>query len=187
MGLFDNKHGMFLPADRKGFILTNKKTDEFKLKGMLLPLDNKNLLSYELQENGSTVTKGGVGVGRAVVGGVLFGGAGAVLGGLSKKKVAKEVINKMEIRVSVKDSLKSNYYVSIFEKKKVDKGSKEYEKYVRFAQDALSALDEMANQEELLSPTQSDAAMQLRKFKALLDDGIITQEEFNKKKTELLG
>jgi hypothetical protein len=44
------------------------------------------------------------------------------------------------------------------------------------------------------SPTPSpaaapavDAATELRKFKALLDDGIITQEDFDKKKTALLG
>lgn len=37
------------------------------------------------------------------------------------------------------------------------------------------------------SAASSSAADELRKFKSLLDDGIITQEEFDKKKTELLS
>jgi hypothetical protein len=186
MGLFDK--GMFVNGDFKGFIQVNKKTKQFKLKGILLPLEYQNLLSYELQENGSTVTKGGIGVGRAVVGGVLFGGAGAVLGGLSKKKTSKEIINKMEIRVSMKESIKNTYYVKIFDKKKVEKGSKEYDKYVKYAENVLSVLDDIASQaQEFPTSPTPDVATQLREFKALLDDGIITQEEFDRKKMELLG
>lgn len=39
---------------------------------------------------------------------------------------------------------------------------------------------------DIVPPQQSPAA-QLREYKELLDDGIITENEFNKKKTELLG
>ena len=35
--------------------------------------------------------------------------------------------------------------------------------------------------------TDSDQADDIRKYKKLLDDGIITQEEFEAKKKELLG
>ena len=37
------------------------------------------------------------------------------------------------------------------------------------------------------STPANDPTIELRKYKALLDDGIITQEEFNKKKKEILG
>jgi len=37
------------------------------------------------------------------------------------------------------------------------------------------------------APQTSSAADEIRKFKSLLDDGIITQEEFNAKKKQLLG
>ena len=37
------------------------------------------------------------------------------------------------------------------------------------------------------STPATDPTIELRKYKALLDDGIITQEEFNKKKKEILG
>jgi hypothetical protein len=39
----------------------------------------------------------------------------------------------------------------------------------------------------LANPPAQDVTAELRKFKALLDDGIITQEDFDKKKTMLLG
>jgi len=37
------------------------------------------------------------------------------------------------------------------------------------------------------APAQQDNAAEIRKYKALLDDGIITQEDFDKKKAQLLG
>ena len=37
------------------------------------------------------------------------------------------------------------------------------------------------------SAPQKDTAEEIRKFKALLDDGIISEEEFNEKKKQLLG
>jgi hypothetical protein len=94
----------------------------------------------------------------------------------------------MEIRVSMKESIKNTYYVKIFDKKKVEKGSKEYDKYVKYAQNVLSVLDDIASQaQEFPTSPTPDVATQLREFKALLDDGIITQEEFDRKKMELLG
>jgi hypothetical protein len=37
------------------------------------------------------------------------------------------------------------------------------------------------------APAQQDAAAELRKLKGLLDDGVITQEDFDAKKKQLLG
>jgi len=42
-------------------------------------------------------------------------------------------------------------------------------------------------QQENLGSATVDAADEIRKFKGLLDDGIITQEEFDAKKKQLLG
>lgn len=47
----------------------------------------QNLLDYELIEDGETITKGGLG--RAVAGGVLFGGVGAIVGGVTGLKRLK--------------------------------------------------------------------------------------------------
>ena len=42
-------------------------------------------------------------------------------------------------------------------------------------------------QQENLGSATVDAADEIRKFKGLLDDGIIAQEEFDAKKKQLLG
>lgn len=52
----------------------------------------------------------------------------------------------------------------------------------------IKELIEHANNNESTQQVQKiDAAEEIRKFKALLDDGILTQEEFETKKKELLG
>lgn len=54
--------------------------------------------------------------------------------------------------------------------------------------DALKEKDNNSfEQEKIEKPATSDPAEELRKYKQLLDDGIITQEDFDKKKAMLLG
>ena len=61
--------------------------------------------------------------------------------------------------------------------------------FVKKDQDKIIALknyiESKMNQEE--STNQLSAADEIAKFKKLLDDGVLTQEEFDKKKAELLG
>ncbi len=61
--------------------------------------------------------------------------------------------------------------------------------FVKKDQDKIIALknyiESKMNQEE--STNQLSAADEIAKFKKLLDDGVLTQEEFDKKKSELLG
>ena len=56
-----------------------------------------DIVDYELVVDGETYTKGGVSIGRALVGGAVFGGVGAVIGGTTGKKSQKEMIKKMYI------------------------------------------------------------------------------------------
>lgn len=48
------------------------------------------IVSFELLENGNSVTKGGLG--RAVAGGLLFGGVGAIVGGVTGEKKQKRFV-----------------------------------------------------------------------------------------------
>lgn len=45
----------------------------------------------------------------------------------------------------------------------------------------------MADKQEKTEAESAGAADEIRKFKALMDDGIITPEEFEAKKKQLLG
>lgn len=47
------------------------------------------------------------------------------------------------------------------------------------------AIEQNTNQSQ--ASTASDPVVEIKKYKELLDQGILTQEEFDKKKKELLG
>ncbi|HAA4891991.1 TPA_asm: SHOCT domain-containing protein [Listeria monocytogenes] len=152
------------------------------------------LFSYELLEDGKEVVTGGVGIGRALVGGALFGGVGAIVGGFSKKKKTTETCSKIEIRYTLKSGSQPNEYIKLLNKK-VEKSSGAYERAMKQARDILSTFDLIANDNEkdpakieIVSNSyqSTDIADQIKKFKELLDMGAITQEEFDKKKQELL-
>ena len=59
------------------------------------------------------------------------------------------------------------------------------------ADNALNAFSRMIKKttapSSAIIPKSDSTADEIRKFKELLDDGIITQEEFNVKKKQLLG
>lgn len=148
-----------------------------------------DIVDFELLENGESVAKGGLG--RAVVGGVLFGGAGAVVGGVTANRKNKAVCNSMRIKIVLNDINSPNAYIDLI-KTATKKDSSKYKQRTEAAQECLSVLQLMCNiqnnvDEENLQDKENSDVDNLRKFKALLDDGIITQEDFDAKKKHILG
>ncbi|MDU1053378.1 zinc-ribbon domain-containing protein [Clostridium baratii] len=94
------KIGKFFEVDERrrewlvpdGVLGTKKKPKIYKFE---------DISSFELIEDNDTITKGGLG--RAVVGGALLGGAGAIVGGITGKRKGKKVINKLFIKITVND------------------------------------------------------------------------------------
>ncbi len=153
-----------------------------------------NLLDFELLEDEQTITKGGLG--RAVAGGLLFGGVGAIVGGVTGGKKSKGICNSMKLRVTLKGAHfgDTKYIPIITSQTKVN--SFIYKAAQDSAQKCISALsiilDEVnshAEQPQVQVQVNEgvSAADELLKFKNLLDQGIITQEEFDAKKKQLLG
>ena len=58
-----------------------------------------DLVSYELLEDDSIVTSGGVG--QALIGGALFGGVGAIAGGITGKRIQKKRVESLYIKVTL--------------------------------------------------------------------------------------
>ena len=161
----------------------NKK--QFKVCGSIF--DYSNLLDYELLEDGKSVTKGGIG--RAVAGGLLFGGVGAVVGGITGKKT-KNMCDSMKIRITIKNSFTDTAFIPlIMLETKTD--SLAYRTAQSTAQSCISALeiilDEINTKSGNAVTAQGSPADEIMKFKQLLDSGAITQEEFEAKKKQLLG
>lgn len=64
--------------------------------------DFKQIIACDLSINDNVITEGS-GIGRAIVGGALFGGAGAVVGAVTGSKKTKKEINKLELVIVVDD------------------------------------------------------------------------------------
>lgn len=153
--------------------------------------DLTDLVSYELLQDGDALTSGGLGIGRALVGGALVGGTGALLGGLTKKKQTSKVTHNLQIRLANSATKEPTTFITFIDKKTKNK-SKKYKLAIKSARETLDVLDIMTNEAEKINhiePVEENSTNNLdeiRQLKELLDDGIITQEEFDRKKEMLL-
>ena len=130
------------------------------------------------------------GVGRAIVGGALAGGIGAVAGAAT----AKKQINSYDFiiyRKSIETPSNRIYLI----KTPTQTYSKFYTQAIQFAYDVNACIKAIIEQNkdnsvDQLSSTakqeKTDIAQELRKFKELMDEGIITRDEFEQKKKKLL-
>lgn len=174
---FDDNTNTFQTTDISGF----------KTSYRLFQYDQ--IVDFELLEDGESVTKGGLG--RAVVGGMLFGGAGAVVGAVTGGKKTKGICTSMRIKITLRNADVQTVYLD-FIKADTKRDSGAYQKAREQSQDALSALqlavDKMRTESAGAAQDQSPSAMdELLKLKQLLDMGAITQEEYDAKKKQLLA
>lgn len=147
-----------------------------------------DIVDYELLEDGESIIKKS-GIGRAVTGGVLFGGVGAIVGGVTGKQKTKSICKSLKIKITVSDINNPTVYIN-FIPSETKKDSWIYKNAYNSAQECLSVLQLICNNSE--NEVQNNAspisnADEILKYKNLLDNGIITQEEFEAKKKQLLG
>lgn len=144
--------------------------------------------SFELLEDGETVSKGGLG--RAVAGGILFGGVGAVVGGVTGAKKTNSICSKLQIKITVKDINNPIVYINLISSD-TKKDSFVYKTLYNSAQEIMSILQLMTDENKDTQPQEVastvSTADELKKYKDLLDSGAITEEEYNKVKSKLLG
>lgn len=148
-----------------------------------------DIISYELLEDGDTQTKGGLG--SAMAGGLAFGPLGALVGASAGRKTTSRICDSMRIRITLRNAAAPVEYVNLLQMR-VSRKSAAYKKAYEQAQEILGVLD-VLTAEKREKPENAEAesagstADEIRKFKALMDDGIITPEEFEAKKKQLLG
>lgn len=105
----------------------------------------KDLLTFELLEDNSQVASGGLG--RALAGGFLFGGVGAIAGGVTSNRKTKKVVESMIIKINVNDIDNPLIMIPLITKSTKTK-SKEYEQAFNMAQRLLTTLNTIANNKE---------------------------------------
>lgn len=169
--------------DNQTFVVTTLKG--FKKNQELFTYNQ--ILDFELLEDGDSITKGGLG--SAVAGGVLFGGVGAIVGGVTGGKKTKALCNSLKIKITFRDCYRQNIYIDLITAQ-TKTSSIIYKSAYKTAQDALSALQiacDKTSRNSTIEEKPISEADEILKFKKLLDDGIISQEEFETKKKQLLG
>lgn len=147
-------------------------------------------MDYELLEDGMSITKGGLG--NAVVGGVLFGSVGAMVGGMTGARKTSSKCTNLMIKITVNNVSEPVEYIKLISSP-IDKRSAAYKKAFFNAQQILSMLQVICSQcagdveESKVETSEPSVIDEIRKYKELWDEGIITDEEFRAKKAQLLN
>lgn len=140
--------------------------------------------------------KYGVGhiVGTAAVGGILFGGVGAVIGSVIGSN-PKRKITHIEVEITYETGgICELFHAKIYKGKPIKAGGFDYNSYLDIAKSLMGQLDLLIKKtstatdgQERMSVQMVSNADEIKKYKELFDEGIITQEEFMIRKKELLG
>jgi len=172
--------------------------------------DCQDILSAEIIENGETITRTETKtegrLGRAIVGGVLFGGAGAVVGGLTGKSNSNSIsvnyITQIDLKIIVKDT-NNPVHIIRFLQTATGKQSYLYKNAIEKAMKChaiINVLISQANEKDNAStieikeiakepPPKNNimVSTEIYKLLELMNQGIITEKEFEAQKKKLLA
>lgn len=151
----------------------------------------EGIISYELIENGSVERSGSIG--GAIIGGAIGGSTGAIIGydqGRKPKSICTEY--RIIIRVRGKAPINIGY---IGNGMSVPYNTIQFAEYRNDANKTIEGIEVILeearkvkeNVQKAANVNGTSAADEIMKFKNLLDMGVITQEEFDAKKNQLLG
>lgn len=155
----------------------------------------RDILASEVVEDGHTTTKTSRGsqIGGALLGGIVFGGAGAVIGGLSGRRSTTEKVLTVELRVvvnDIKDPVHAIHLLAI----DCEKSTALYRmarQNADYWHSLITVLIKQADREDEALQNKSSGQMsvadELLKLSSLLEKGFITSEEFQTQKARLLS
>jgi len=184
-----------------GLIAIDEKTEQIAVKeavGEIRKYKYSDILSCEVLVDGVTTFKKSNTIGRAIVGGVLAGGAGAIIGGLSGKEKKDAEIKNLDFKIVFKDTQKPNFKIKFFDAWEETARTKKSIKIDDFAygpiyQNALKNLENWKNILEIIidvsknqSNNENSVSDELLKLNELKEKGILTEKEFTEQKKKIL-
>jgi len=199
MTLSDTKFGLAVDTESRRIRLFTDDGQSVKYRTFLA----KDILSCEILEDGdSTIAVNrGSQVAGAAVGGLLLGGAGLIVGGLSGKKKTSKIVSKVDFRVTVNDIKQPIHTVNLLS---TDGKSQSplYKGVLETCHKWSATIDVLIHasrqdEKEALNKVSSDmnggkrgvisVADEIKKLAALRDDGVLTNEEFQAEKARMLS
>ena len=150
-----------------------------------------DLIDFELLEDNESLVKGGFG--KALIGGAIGGTKGAIIGSAGSRKI-KQNVTLLEVKIRTNDFEHPQYSIQLIKGFALPKNSSTYREHFDVAQEIIGVLNYIATNgnempvEPVLEPAQKQSlGDQLRELDQLRIEGIITSEEFETKKKELLA
>lgn len=151
-----------------------------------------DIINYEVYENGKSKVQGRAG--SALIGGAFFGLGGLIVGSSMSRNV-NEKCNQLKLFIRINDLECPQIEITYVDNAEFDKSGWTYRNMKENLQTVCSVLEFMINKKTLeqLGTNESEAKTvksnkeQLQELKELLDDGLITQEDFDTKKKQILG
>lgn len=160
--------------------------------------DFTEILKYEVYENGDKVVSGNVG--KALVGGFFFGIGGALLATQASKRVNSNC-SDLRIFIYFKDIDFPSIEIPIISSE-TSKSTEHYSNKVSLLKEICALLEFAINQKDLetykereeeneevektLEDKKSDK-QKLKELKEMLEEGLISEKDFEKKKKQILG
>lgn len=182
------------------YISYDKNTNLVNINGRYL-LKNR-IFGFDLVEDGEQITKGGLGA--AVAGGIVGGLApkligrstGAIVGASIAKRKTTNSCTSLDVIITLHDpithELTENIVLHLISSP-VSKQAVDYMQAKLSGQKIIEFLTKITKEESAEEPRQNtvqkpvSSASEIMEYKNLLDAGVITQEEFDAKKKQLLG
>jgi predicted Zn-ribbon and HTH transcriptional regulator len=193
----DGESGIAIDEQRKKVCLIKHDAGNIDL----VIISYKELLSSEICEDGTSVTKTSRvnQAGSALVGGLLLGGVGAVIGGLTGKTKTTDKIKRIDLRLIVNSTQSPIHNVNLMNVEG-KRGGLIYNSAIQKARHwhgLIEVLIKRVDSEErdlqsnshkpsLTSPTFS-VADEIKKLADLHNAGALSSNEFQQQKAKLLG
>lgn len=156
----------------------------------------RDILACELYEDGETITRTvrTSQVAGALIGGLAFGGLGAVVGGLSGKTRASRRVKHIDLRLLVNDTEQPTHDVRLLDIP-AKSGSSRYETAMEIGRHWVSLMDVIIKRADIEDQASRgrDAASansnadEIRKLADLRREGVLTEAEFETQKKRLLA
>ena len=177
--LIDNKNKMFVYQRGRTFSK---------------PYSFADIIDYEVYENGISQVQGRAG--SALIGGAFFGIGGAIVGS-SRSKTINGKCNQLKLIIRIKDFDSPQIVLTYINGMNYDKSSATYKKMIENIQYICTMFEYMTHEEvptgviaskpeENASDTKSTKD-KLIELKEMLDLGLITEDDYEKKKQQILG
>ncbi len=133
------------------------------------------------------------GIGRAIVGSVLAGGAGAIVGALT----TKQKVHSFQL-IIYRNNIENPKFIFTLIKKPADtmiENDANVKEATEFAQSVTACIRAIISQNEknevkkegIKTPKSKNPASQLKSLKNLLQKGLISEEEYNNKREKILN